>query len=31
MANNPDAGIRYDETSARRAWASLGTYLAEAL
>lgn len=29
-ANNPEAGIRYDETSARRAWASLGPFLAEA-
>jgi hypothetical protein len=30
-ANNPEAGVRYDETSARRAWTSLGTHLADAL
>jgi dienelactone hydrolase len=31
MADNPEAGIQYNETSARRAWESLRTYLAEAL
>jgi len=30
-ANSPEAGVRYDETSARRAWTSLGTHLADAL
>jgi dienelactone hydrolase len=30
-ADNPDPGIAYSETSARRAWASLGSFLAEAL
>jgi dienelactone hydrolase len=30
-ADNPDAGIQYNETAARRAWESLRTYLAEAM
>jgi dienelactone hydrolase len=31
MANNPDAGILYNETSARRTWESLRAFLAESL
>lgn len=29
-ANNPEAGIMYDEVAARRAWTSLGPFLTEA-
>ncbi|MGH3379659.1 MAG: dienelactone hydrolase family protein [Actinoallomurus sp.] len=29
MANNPEAGIMYNERSARRAWSSLGSFLTE--